>query len=118
MEFTVFTPPVSVNHCYSQNKYGHRFMTDKGKTFKETIGWAANEAMRGEKWSLDENYSVEISYYFAHDRSDIDGSNKLVLDALEGIMYENDRKVRELHCYKFLDKDNPRIKIIVNFYVP
>ena len=47
--------------------------------------------------------------YYASRRPDLDPS--LILDALQGRVYRNDRAVREMHLYHHLDRDNPRSEI-------
>lgn len=114
IEFEVLEKPVSVNSCYSNGKNGRRFMTATGKAFKEAVAYATTHGMRVGGWEdcdPDGKYIVTITYFFPSNRNDIDGSNKLVLDAMQGIVYNNDSQVVELHCYKNKDKDNPRIRI-------
>ena len=56
----------------------------------------------------------EIRFYLKHWR-DIQGSLKLIFDAMEGIVYENDRQVVEFgKVIKKQDKNNPRVEIIIN----
>lgn len=116
IKFTVLSKPVSVNSCYSQSLSGHRFMTNEGKQFKSDVAKAASPysgiILDTEKQKL----SVSITYHFRTSLSDIDGSNKLVLDAMQGIFYKNDRQVQELHCFKFVDKESPRIEITIEEY--
>jgi Holliday junction resolvase RusA-like endonuclease len=47
--------------------------------------------------------------YYASRRPDLDVS--LILDALQGIAYTNDRQVKEQHLHHHLDRDNPRAVI-------
>lgn len=47
--------------------------------------------------------------YYSTRRPDLDVS--LILDALQGRVYRNDRAVREMHLYHHLDRDNPRAEI-------
>lgn len=47
--------------------------------------------------------------YYASQRPDLDPS--VILDALQGYAYENDRQVREMHLYHAIDKANPRAEI-------
>lgn len=54
---------------------------------------------------------VTIWIYYASRRPDLDES--LILDLLQGCVYENDRQVKEKHIYWGLDKDKPRAEIIV-----
>lgn len=49
-----------------------------------------------------------------HRRRNLDNQNKLVLDALTGIVYEDDILVSELHLYRDYDRNNPRIDISVS----
>jgi Holliday junction resolvase RusA-like endonuclease len=49
--------------------------------------------------------------YYASERPDLDES--LVLDFLQGRVYKNDRQVRERHVYHFIDRENPRVEVLV-----
>jgi Holliday junction resolvase RusA-like endonuclease len=37
----------------------------------------------------------------------------LILDLLQGLVYKNDRQVKERHTYWGLDPENPRAEIII-----
>lgn len=54
---------------------------------------------------------VTMWIYYASRRPDLDES--LVLDLMQGVIYENDRQVKEKHIYWGLDPDRPRAEIIV-----
>ena len=54
---------------------------------------------------------VTLHIYYASRRPDLDES--LILDLMQGLIYENDRQVKERHCYWGLDPDNPRAEIII-----
>ena len=49
--------------------------------------------------------------YYATERPDLDES--LVLDVLQGIVYANDRQVRQKRVDHGIDKTNPRVEIVV-----
>lgn len=49
--------------------------------------------------------------YYASNRPDLDPS--VILDALQGRVYANDRQVREMHLFHALDKRNPRAEIAI-----
>lgn len=55
--------------------------------------------------------SVTITIYYASRRPDLDES--VILDCMQGFIYENDRQVKEKHVYHRLDKVNPRAEITV-----
>lgn len=52
---------------------------------------------------------ARITIYYATERPDLDES--LVLDALQGRVYRNDRQVREKHVYHAIDRANPRAEV-------
>lgn len=54
---------------------------------------------------------VTMHIFYASRRPDLDES--LILDLMQGLIYENDRQVKERHTYWGLDKENPRAEIIV-----
>jgi hypothetical protein len=49
---------------------------------------------------------VTLHIFYASRRPDLDES--LILDLMQGLIYENDRQVKERHCYWHLDPENPR----------
>lgn len=55
--------------------------------------------------------AVIMTIYYASRRPDLDES--LILDLMQGLIYENDRQVKERHIYWGLDKTNPRSVITV-----
>lgn len=54
---------------------------------------------------------VTLHIFYASRRPDLDES--LILDLMQGLIYANDRQVKERHCYWGLDPENPRAEIIV-----
>ena len=49
---------------------------------------------------------ITLHIWYASRRPDLDES--LILDLLQGLIYANDRQVKERHCYWHLDPENPR----------
>lgn len=54
---------------------------------------------------------VTMWIFYASRRPDLDET--LILDLMQGLIYENDRQVKERHTYWGLDKDKPRAEIII-----
>ena len=54
---------------------------------------------------------VTMTIFYATERPDLDES--VVLDVMQGIVYGNDRQVREKHIVHAIDRDNPRAEIVV-----
>jgi len=55
---------------------------------------------------------VEMLIYYSSRRPDLDES--LILDCMQGLIYENDRQVKQKHIYWSLDRDRPRTLIRVS----
>lgn len=58
---------------------------------------------------LDGDLSFSADIYYPNRRSDLDPS--ILLDALQNILYKNDRAFKQITTRKFLDKKNPRCEI-------
>jgi Holliday junction resolvase RusA-like endonuclease len=55
---------------------------------------------------------ISATVYYASQRPDLDIS--LLLDALQGRVYANDRQVREHHVHHGVDKANPRVELVLS----
>lgn len=60
---------------------------------------------------LEGELRVDMWIYYASQRPDLDES--LILDLLQDKLYANDRQVRERHIHHFIDKDDPRVEILI-----
>ena len=105
--------PKSTNHIYKvtcRGKFATVYMTKAGKDLKESYQWEAKSQWK--KKPLTGDVSVSIVFYFGDKRKhDIDNYNKILLDALSGIVWEDDEQITELHINKEYDKENPRVEL-------
>jgi Holliday junction resolvase RusA-like endonuclease len=60
---------------------------------------------------LEGELRVDMWIYYRTQRPDLDES--LILDLLQGKIYLNDRQVRERHVYHMIDKEDPRVEMII-----
>ncbi len=60
---------------------------------------------------LEGDLVVVMWIYYASRRPDLDES--LILDLMQGVFYKNDRQVKEKHIYWGLDRDKPRVEIVL-----
>ena len=59
-----------------------------------------------------DDVAVDITIFYASRRPDLDES--LILDCLQGLVYKNDRQVKEKHIFwGGVDKEDPRAEIRV-----
>ena len=97
------------NHIYGQ-KGKIRFM------YKEAKEWKA-DAQRDAKllWKkkpLKEELWADITFYVARDR-DVHGSGKLIMDSLQGLIYDDDKQFTHVSFHKMKDKENSRVHIVI-----
>lgn len=109
-------PPVSTNR-YWRNFRGHMVRSKEAVEYKETVQHLAIEAGI-QKIEDPSCVSVEIvvhparpkdwerrikrqgnSWVLSLRRQDLDNQTKVVLDALQGIAYDNDRQITSLHVH-------------------
>lgn len=102
---TIKTKPVSINAMYR----GRRFTTKEARDTKESIAWEVATQYKGEPLCLD--IKLTIRFYVSNARIDIDNYLKGLLDCLTGLLWKDDRFIYELHVYKIIEKDNPRVEI-------
>ena len=60
---------------------------------------------------IEADVRVDMIIYYASRRPDLDES--VILDAMQGKVYKNDRQVKEKHIWWGLDRENPRTVIRV-----
>ena len=104
--------PPTDNHIYGQT--GHRrFMYKEGKEWKEYVQFLALSKARSINWKMIKaSVKADIVFYLKRGR-DIQGSLKLLFDSLEGIVYDNDKRVVDFRVIKGYDKGKPRIEVSI-----
>jgi len=60
---------------------------------------------------LEGDLSISCHIWYANRRPDLDAS--LIFDSMEGMIYKNDRALKEMHLFWHLDRKNPRSEITV-----
>lgn len=104
--------PISpaINRMYKMGN-GRFYKNQEAKDWEVEASWVIIQHKANKKLT-DKPVKVHIDFYFKKDR-DIDSSLKGLLDLLQGKLIKNDSQIKELHVYKYLDKENPRVEILV-----
>ena len=100
----------------SQNIYrsvgSRHYMIKKARDLKEDYQWQAKQQYKGK--ILTEELAVNIILYFKDNRvRDWDNWHKISMDALSGIVWQDDKQIIEAHVFKEYDPENPRIEVVV-----
>jgi crossover junction endodeoxyribonuclease RusA len=105
--------PFSTNNIYFSSpkmKPGMRIMSQKARDRKEQYGWEAKSQWH--KGILQGDVEINIRLYFGDKRRrDWDNYHKLSIDALTGIVWEDDSQIQIAHVRKYYDKEKPRIEV-------
>lgn len=126
-------PPPSANKYWRsriQGAYVQTYVSKEAKQYKEAVGWLAREA--GVRAPLLGRVRIEIDLYPQRPQDwakraakspetwdddvrciDLDNANKVLLDALKGIVIEDDRWVRELHSRRMEPDGEARVVLRV-----
>ena len=106
--------PPSINATYKAKcvcGHGAMYKSDEAKDWQLGAQWVAKEIMEDSPL-LDCDLQMEVEMVCKRDR-DIDGSLKLLLDALQGICYHNDSQVKKLTIAKTKGKEE-LLKVKIN----
>lgn len=113
MEIILLGNPLSTNHIYKTScvrKFASVYMSKDGKDLKESYQWQLKSQYKGKPLKTDIDLRIEL--FFGDNRKrDIDNYNKIVIDSLTGILFEDDSQIQSLLIIKNKDLKNPRVEI-------
>lgn len=87
--------PVGWNNAY-WHRNNVRILKTETKKWKEDVAWS----FKGD-WDMDKEYEIKLVLQMGDKRRrDLDGGLKFIMDALTGIVYEDDRQVMRVEIIK------------------
>ena len=93
------------------NGHGRLAKTPALKKYEEAFIWQAGKLR---DLNINEPFEFYIDVYYTSKRSDLDNVLKLQLDVLQRIKcIKNDNNFCLIHARKFVDKENPRVEIMI-----
>lgn len=98
--------PPSANRWW-RNVNGRMVTSAAARKYKAAV------AQMGSKWSISGPVVLDIIWHRGRKSGDLDKRIGVVLDALQGVAYENDSQIVELRARRYEDKDNPRVIVHV-----
>ena len=108
VSFKLYGEPASKSNSRRLVQIGGRprfIKSQKALNYVKAIQLQAN-ALRLPMFEKGVNLSITMHIFYASRRPDLDES--VILDALQEIVYHNDRQIKEKHVYWGLDKVEPR----------
>lgn len=105
--------PPGLNNIYRTlilpgKKMPIRVKTGEAKKYHTAVGKVCQEAQA--KPFIGE-VQVELRVYRPRRVGDLDGTFKIIFDALKGHAYNDDGQIVEIHARRFEDKFQPRVEI-------
>ncbi len=123
LSMTLPIPP-SINRQYATVN-GRRVLSATGRRYKGTIGQLLMTVASASGWraflqnAQEHCLALTIHFYFPTLlRRDLDGGLKIAQDALCEAMNLNDNRIMEIHLYKTLDRENPRLECTLSLTSP
>jgi crossover junction endodeoxyribonuclease RusA len=105
--------PPSANR-YWRNVNGRMVKSAEARVYRDEAGWLALQALTRSGRRADPlagELRISLDFYRPARRGDLDNRIKVCLDALQGIAFENDSQIAEIHARRFEDKQSPRVEI-------
>ena len=109
--FVIFGEPASKANSRKLVTLGGRPAFIKSQKARDYVTEFQRQCRNQIKVMTDRDVRVELMIHYASRRPDLDES--VILDAMQGIVYVNDRQVKQRMAYWGLDKDMPRAVIRV-----
>jgi Holliday junction resolvase RusA-like endonuclease len=109
--FVIFGEPASKANSRKLVTLGGRPAFIKSQKARDYVTEFQRQCHQQVKVMTDKDVRVELMIHYASRRPDLDES--VILDAMQGIVYVNDRQVKQRFAYWGLDKDLPRSVIRV-----
>ena len=102
--------PISVNKIH-QVARGRLILTDAARAYKLQLGYLAMGNCQGVFFPYECLLSMTLRLYRPEKRGDVANFDKIVFDAMNGILYEDDEQFIHNQNFRYDDKDNPRVEI-------
>lgn len=108
-------PPSANRYWRTIARHGkvRTYVSNEARAYKESA-WYAATAQRMRQFAGP--VSVTALFFFPSKRGDLDNRIKVLLDALQGSGYKDDKQVHHLEVTRRIDKTNPRVEVLIVGY--
>jgi len=109
LHFTVRGQPIPKARPVVANR--RAFTPSKTVAWEQQVAWAARELMRDQP-PLTDDLTVQLVFYRkGKRRADIDNLSKSILDAMNGIIFNDDRQIVQLTAAVFYRSTTPGVAV-------
>ena len=110
LTFTVPGPVVPWKRTASYQ--GKRLTPKAQRAYQKRVAWCA-AAARPKDWPKNARYRVTVEAHRDGRRFDLGNATKTILDGLNGVTWEDDWQVWELHARRHIERQDPRTEVTV-----
>lgn len=97
--------PPSANRYWRRGRNGSIYVSKEAKEYKEAVKFSVREQLPAHSSIEIPVFSgpviVSIDAYMPQDNRDLGNTEKVLSDALQGILFEDDIQIHELHIYRY-----------------
>ena len=104
--FTLSVPP-SANRYWTL-KRNRIVVTEEARAYKQEVYFQLHQYE-----PLTGDVAVNFTVFRPAKRGDLDNYTKVMFDALNGLVWTDDKQVIEIHSFREDDKMNPRVEFLV-----
>lgn len=108
MELITLPLPPSANRYWRQGRDGRVYVSQEAQDYKQLVRLTLvrRDLIAGD-------VMLEVKIYRKAKRGDIDNFLKVLFDAMQGVVYENDKQVKCISVFLLDDPKNPRVEVMV-----
>ena len=93
---------------------GRVFTPKQTRITEEVVRFLVKDAMKDEEVDAVSSFGVRMGFFLkTFQRRDVDNMTKLILDALNKVVWMDDSQVVEIHAWKSKDENNPRTELVI-----
>ena len=100
--------PPSANLYWRTTRQGKTYISGQATAYKEEV-----KLKTAKKGYLTGDLIFNVNFYRPRKTGDLDNRLKVLIDALKGSVFEDDKQIVEIHAYRFDDKIMPRAEILI-----
>lgn len=83
-------------------------VTDEARNYKQEVFYKLKNIVE----PLRQDIAINVTVFRRYKKGDLDNFLKIMLDALQGILYLNDSQIVEIHAFREDDPTKPHVKVL------
>lgn len=89
------------------------YVSTEAKQYKAAVARVASLVCRA---MFTDDVSIDVKLFRPRKSGDVDNRTKVLFDALNGVVYKDDKQVAKYAVERFEDKNNPRCEVTIKKY--